>query len=159
MEIPQTLKVNCTQFTGCVFKSTNAHKARLCTHLILILVLFQSPLYIPFPHTFSFGPSQLTPTQPPFPPADSTAARHPITEQELPAEGWMRSPLCLCRRVCSSLVNTDKIALLRRVVDFLTSLAPVTTLVIILLLSYHSYQVASCPIPLLRWFDLILNVL
>lgn len=77
---------------------------------------------------------------------DSSAARHPITHQELPPEGWMRSPLCLCRRVCGSLVNTDKLALLRRIVDFLTSLAPVTTLVIILLLSYHSYQVAR-PVP------------
>ncbi|KAG7154340.1 protein S-acyltransferase 13-like [Homarus americanus] len=54
--------------------------------------------------------------------------------------GWMVSPLCVCRRAWSSFINVDKIMILRRLVDFLTSLAPLTTLVIIVLLSYYSYQ-------------------
>ncbi|KAK8724188.1 hypothetical protein OTU49_011257, partial [Cherax quadricarinatus] len=53
---------------------------------------------------------------------------------------WMVSPVCLCRRAWTSFVNADKIQIVRRVVEFLTSLAPLTTLVIILLLSYYSYQ-------------------
>nr|XP_053653456.1 palmitoyltransferase ZDHHC22-like isoform X2 [Cherax quadricarinatus] len=52
----------------------------------------------------------------------------------------MVSPVCLCRRAWTSFVNADKIQIVRRVVEFLTSLAPLTTLVIILLLSYYSYQ-------------------
>ncbi|KAK3865962.1 hypothetical protein Pcinc_028465 [Petrolisthes cinctipes] len=53
---------------------------------------------------------------------------------------WMRSPLCLCRRAWSSFVNVDKLSILRKLVDFLTSLAPLTTFVIIFLLCYYSYQ-------------------
>lgn len=52
----------------------------------------------------------------------------------------MLSPLCVCRRAWSALINTDKIMIVKRVVDFLTSLAPLTTLIIILLLTYYSYQ-------------------
>lgn len=64
---------------------------------------------------------------------------------------WMRSPLCLCRHAWSSLVNVDKLSILRKLVDFLTSLAPLTTLIIILLLSYYSYQVFITYTLTMQW--------
>ncbi|KAK7086787.1 hypothetical protein SK128_009831 [Halocaridina rubra] len=52
----------------------------------------------------------------------------------------MRLPLCICHRAWSALVNTDKIIVVKRVIEFLTSLAPLTTFIIIFLLTYFSYQ-------------------
>ncbi|XP_069992735.1 palmitoyltransferase ZDHHC22 isoform X4 [Penaeus vannamei] len=71
----------------------------------------------------------------------SAAAKQPTSTkiQDRPI-CWMRSPLCLCQRAWRSFVSTNKIVYVKRVVEFLTSLAPLTTLTIILFLCYYSHQ-------------------
>ncbi|KAL7643114.1 UNVERIFIED_CONTAM: hypothetical protein RMT77_006404 [Armadillidium vulgare] len=55
----------------------------------------------------------------------------------------MRSPLTFCLHTFSSVFSVDKLTVLKNFTDFLTGLAPFTTLLIIFLLTYFTYQLLA----------------